>query len=129
VQAVKAVQAAGKQDPPKEQLLAEGAAVTPPSSCCCMTGPDPLCSSSIRGTGPNSSSSSSKIVSLLPSGTEVVYALGLQDRLVGVSGFCDWPAEARGKACAVRSLIDVDSMTSDEIEAAMQVEGGGSAKR
>ena len=121
VQAVEAVQAAGKQVSPKEQLLAEGAAMTTPSSCCCMTGPDPLCSSSSRqsnGTGPDSSS---KIVSLLPSGTEVVYALGLQERLVGVSGFCDWPAEARSKACAVRSLIDVDSMTSDEIEVAMQV--------
>jgi hypothetical protein len=40
---------------------------------------------------------------------------------VGVSGFCDWPPEARTKPCAVTSLIDVDSMSSDEIEAAMQV--------
>lgn len=38
-----------------------------------------------------------RIVSLAPSMTETVYALGAQDRLVGVSSFCDWPAEAQQK--------------------------------
>ena len=68
-------------------------------------------------------------MSLLPSGTEILYALGLGSRVVGVSGFCDYPPEARGKPVAVRSLIDVDAMTSDEIEDAMQVsDSGGSSK-
>lgn len=38
-----------------------------------------------------------RIVSLAPSVTELVYALGEQDRLVGVTDFCDYPAEAASK--------------------------------
>ena len=34
---------------------------------------------------------SEKIVSLLPSATEIVCALGLEDRLVGRSHECDFP--------------------------------------
>jgi len=35
-----------------------------------------------------------RIASLLPSSTEIVYALGLGDELVAVSHECDFPAEA-----------------------------------
>ena len=38
-----------------------------------------------------------RIVSLLPSATEIVYALGLEEDLVGVTHECDWPAAARLK--------------------------------
>jgi iron complex transport system substrate-binding protein len=38
-----------------------------------------------------------RIVSLVPSVTETAFALGGQDRLVGVSDFCDWPPAARAK--------------------------------
>lgn len=38
-----------------------------------------------------------RIVSLVPSVTEIVYALGGEGRLVGVTDFCDWPPEARQK--------------------------------
>jgi iron complex transport system substrate-binding protein len=38
-----------------------------------------------------------RIVSLAPSLTETVYAFGLQDRLVGDTDFCDYPAEAQNK--------------------------------
>lgn len=34
-----------------------------------------------------------RIVSLLPSATEIVCALGLVDELVGITGRCDWPLE------------------------------------
>jgi len=38
-----------------------------------------------------------RIVSLAPSVTEIIYALGAQDRLVGDTDYCDYPAEARQK--------------------------------
>jgi iron complex transport system substrate-binding protein len=41
--------------------------------------------------------SPARIVSLAPSLTEAVYALGLQDRLVGDTDFCDYPSEAQKK--------------------------------
>ena len=38
-----------------------------------------------------------RIVSLSPNLTEIVFALGLGDKVVGVSNNCDWPAEAKQK--------------------------------
>lgn len=38
-----------------------------------------------------------RIVSLAPSLTETIYALGLQDRLVGDTDYCDYPEDARKK--------------------------------
>ncbi len=39
-----------------------------------------------------------RIVSLAPSLTETIYALGLQDRLVGDTDYCDYPPDAEKKA-------------------------------
>ena len=39
-----------------------------------------------------------RIVSLAPNLTETVYALGAEGRLVGVTDYCDYPAEARAKS-------------------------------
>lgn len=38
-----------------------------------------------------------KIVSLAPNNTEVLFALGLGDRVVGVTSYCDYPEEAKAK--------------------------------
>ncbi len=38
-----------------------------------------------------------RIVSLAPGITETLYALNLDDKIVGVTTFCDWPAAARKK--------------------------------
>lgn len=46
-----------------------------------------------------------RIVSLLPSATEMVYLLGLGDRLVGRSAECDFPAEARRKPVVSRPVV------------------------
>jgi len=46
-----------------------------------------------------------KIASLLPSATEIVYALGLGDDLVGVTDECDYPAEAVTKPVISRSAL------------------------
>jgi iron complex transport system substrate-binding protein len=44
-----------------------------------------------------------RIVSLLPSATEIVYALGRQDDLVGVTDECDYPLDALTRRVVVRS--------------------------
>src|SRR5262245_22938420 len=38
-----------------------------------------------------------RIVSLVPSATELIYALGGEDRLVGRTDYCDWPPAAKDK--------------------------------
>jgi iron complex transport system substrate-binding protein len=38
-----------------------------------------------------------RIVCIAPSNTEILYELGAQDRIVGVSRYCDWPPEAASK--------------------------------
>ena len=38
-----------------------------------------------------------RIVSLAPGITEILFALNLDDRIVGVTRFCDWPEKARQK--------------------------------
>jgi iron complex transport system substrate-binding protein len=38
-----------------------------------------------------------RIVSLAPSNTEILFALGLEDRLFGVTDYCDYPPEAEEK--------------------------------
>jgi len=49
-----------------------------------------------------------RIVSLLPSATEILFALGLDDQVVGVSHECDYPAAARSKTVVVHSRIPKD---------------------
>jgi len=49
-----------------------------------------------------------RIVSLLPSATEILFALGLGDHVVGVSHECDYPQEARSKTVVVHSRIPKD---------------------
>lgn len=67
-----------------------------------------------------------RIVSLLPSATEIVYALGLDHRLEGVTDECDWPPQARDKRVVVRSR-QPDGLRSGEIDAwvAAEVANGG----
>ncbi len=48
-----------------------------------------------------------RIVSLAPSNTEILYALGVGDRIVGVTRYCDWPPEARARALDVSGWLDV----------------------
>ena len=50
-----------------------------------------------------------RIVSLLPSATEIVFALGLGDDLVGVTHECDYPLEAREKPVVTRSVHELVS--------------------
>ena len=56
-----------------------------------------------------------RICCFQPGATEIIYALGLQDQLYGVTSKCDYPAEARSKPVLVRSVFDGSHPTSGEI--------------
>ncbi|HST52790.1 MAG TPA: cobalamin-binding protein [Pyrinomonadaceae bacterium] len=69
-----------------------------------------------------------RIISLLPSATEVVCALGLGDALVGVTHECDFPASVVGKPILTASRISHATMSSREIDHAVRshLDGHGS---
>ncbi len=56
-----------------------------------------------------------RICSFLPSATEILYQLGLQDQLYGVTHECDYPPEARDKPHVVHSVFEGQEPTSGEI--------------
>ncbi len=57
-----------------------------------------------------------RICSLLPGATEIAYLLGLGDQIVGVTHECDYPSDAKQKPVVVRSVIDSNRMSSEEID-------------
>ena len=61
----------------------------------------------------------SRIVSFLPSATEMVCALGLGDRLLGVTHECDYPPEIAGKTIVVRNVLSIETMSQPEIDSAV----------
>ena len=66
-----------------------------------------------------------KIASLLPSATEIVYALGLGDDLVGVTDECDYPADAVTKPVISRSALPQGRIqTPREIDDAVRASVG-----
>ena len=57
-----------------------------------------------------------RIVSLLPSATEIAFALGLGDEVVAVSHECDYPPPARERPAVTRSPIHGHALSSAEID-------------
>jgi iron complex transport system substrate-binding protein len=65
--------------------------------------PGPFCSSGTIGL--RGKLLIMKICSLLPSATEILFALGLGDQIAGVSHECDFPPEARTKPVVIKSRV------------------------
>jgi iron complex transport system substrate-binding protein len=60
-----------------------------------------------------------RIVSFLPSATEMACALGLVDQLVGITHECDYPPEVRNKTVVVRNVLPIETMSQLEIDEAV----------
>src|SRR6185437_9893901 len=67
------------------------------------------------GLGCDAMTAPRRIVSLLPSSTEICFALGLGDAVVGVSHECDFPAEVLGRPVLTAPKVDPGA-TSAEID-------------
>jgi len=57
-----------------------------------------------------------RIVSFLPSATELLYEFGVQDDLYGVTHECKYPKDAISKPQIIRSVINSDELSSKEID-------------
>jgi iron complex transport system substrate-binding protein len=69
-----------------------------------------------------------RIVSLLPSATEIVCLLGLADNLVGVSADSDWPVEVVKRLPVVNTVaIDTSQLSSAQIDALASDGHGGAS--
>ena len=53
-----------------------------------------------------------RIISTAPSNTEILYALGLGDRIVGVTSWCDYPVEAKKKPKIGDRVISIEKIIS-----------------
>ena len=62
---------------------------------------------------------SPRIVSFLPSATEIACALGLSDSLLGITHECDYPPEVRSKPIVVRNVLPIEQMSQSEIDRAV----------
>ncbi|HEY2963812.1 MAG TPA: ABC transporter substrate-binding protein [Pyrinomonadaceae bacterium] len=60
-----------------------------------------------------------KIVSFLPSATEMACALGLADSIVGITHECDYPSEIKSKPVVVRNVLPIERMSQSEIDRAV----------
>jgi iron complex transport system substrate-binding protein len=60
-----------------------------------------------------------RIVSFLPSATEMACALGLADSIVGITHECDYPPEIRSKPVVVRNVLPLETMSQSEIDRAV----------
>ena len=57
-----------------------------------------------------------KIISFLPSATEILFELGFNDIVKGVTHACTYPTEAMSKPKIVKCSIDIDKLNSIEID-------------
>lgn len=73
--------------------------------------PEPLTLTDSRGQEVQVPREVKRIVSLAPSNTEILFALGLGDRVVGVTTLCDYPQEAK----AIEKVGDLMSMNVEKI--------------
>jgi iron complex transport system substrate-binding protein len=64
-----------------------------------------------------------RIVSLVPNGTEILFALGAGGQVVGVSHECDYPEEARTRPVLTGSAL-TPGMTAAEVDAAVSAQVG-----
>jgi len=88
-----------------------GGCVAPTARPVATPVPGPLILTDSRGQEVEVPAEVKRIVSMAPSNTEILFALGLKDRIVGVTKFCDYPEEAK----AIEKVGDLMDMNVEKI--------------
>ncbi|MFM7083781.1 MAG: cobalamin-binding protein [Hyphomicrobium sp.] len=57
-----------------------------------------------------------RIISFLPSATEMICALGLTDRLMGITHECDYPSDIKNKPIVVHGILPLEHMSQSDID-------------
>src|SRR5688500_14659241 len=57
-----------------------------------------------------------RIISFLPSATEILYEIGAGSQIIGVTHECNYPKEAKSKPRVINSAFDASTMSSKEID-------------
>ena len=57
-----------------------------------------------------------RIISFLPSATEILYELGVDSQILGVTHECNYPSQAKTKPRVINSAFDASTMSSKEID-------------
>src|ERR1041384_1725969 len=72
-----------------------------------------------------------RVVSFLPAGTEIAYAIGAGELLVGRSHECDFPSEARELPVVSRPALNLDGLAQAQVDRAVasQLKSGESLYR
>jgi iron complex transport system substrate-binding protein len=70
----------------------------------------------VSTSDPSKGQHNSRIVSFLPSSTEMLYAVGAGDQITGVTHECKYPDDAKRKPKVINSSFDATRLTSREID-------------
>ena len=61
-----------------------------------------------------------RICSLIPSGTEILFSLGLGDQVIGVTEYCNYPPEAKSRLVVSRGRITAAILSSRDVDRQVQ---------
>ena len=105
-------------------LLTGCMAPTPSPQPTAMPTPEPLILTDSRGQDVVVPREVKRIISLAPSNTEILFALGLGDRVVGVTEFCDYPEEAKSiEKVGDLMAVNVEQIISLSPDLVLSIEG------
>jgi len=79
----------------------------------------------LRRAGAGATLALMRIVSLLPAATEILYAVGAGNAVVGVTHECDFPAEAAKKPALIRPRVDPSALPAEVDRQVRELVGRG----
>lgn len=82
------------------------------AACASLAAPYPMKVKDARGKTITIKAKPMRVISLAPGNTEILYAVGLSDRVVGVTKYCNYPAQAQKKPKIGDVTVSVESVVA-----------------